>query len=68
MGIREDVELRICEILDEPLVIADMARKILETIPEIAVISCLQCPRCGIMISEEDVKCQLKDKPHGEEI
>lgn len=32
------------------------------SIPEIAVISCLRCPKCGKIISEEEVKCQLSDK------
>ena len=34
--------------------------------PDLALVACLQCPSCGIMIGEEEVRCQLSVKSQEE--
>ena len=82
MSKRDEVREQIADILDENLIhhsiiqgepvfilknkLPRIADQIL-AIPDIAIISCLQCPKCGVVISEEEVKCQWWDKLQGEE-
>jgi hypothetical protein len=68
--IRDKVKSQIFKILNKGMTskyLRDQALEEILSIRGLAVVGCLQCPKCGIIISEEEVKCQLSDKQQEEE-